>query len=77
VIKLDVIDIFLTMQSWKSKRKGTRPSTILIAEMLSSTHLDDGDFSQWKPLVLEEDSNINARSSILDVSGIVHVLSCK
>jgi hypothetical protein len=28
-------------------------------------------------LVLEEDSNINARSSILDVSGIVYVLSCK
>jgi hypothetical protein len=65
------------MQSWKSKRKGTIPSTILIAEMLSSKHLDDGDFSQWKPLVLEEDSNINARSSILDVSGIVYVLSCK
>ena len=66
-----------SLQSWKSKRKGTVPSTILIAEMLLSTRLDDGDFSPCKPLVLDEDSNVNARSSILDVSIIIYLLSCK
>ncbi|KAH7282659.1 hypothetical protein KP509_35G042200 [Ceratopteris richardii] len=56
--------IFVSKQSEASKRKGLLPSTELVADFLASSFEQDVD-SRMKPLVLHEEANINARTSIL------------
>eukprot|EP00250_Pteridium_aquilinum_P028530 c37318_g1_i1 orf=57-1565(+) len=59
--------IFVNEQSEASKRKGLLQSADVIAGLLTSSFLRDTNHnsSYREPLVLREDSNINARTSIL------------
>jgi hypothetical protein len=56
------------VQSEKAKRAGNTPSTVTVAEYLSRNKVaPDGDVL-WEPLVLEEESHMNARAATLSVS---------
>lgn len=56
--------IFVNEQSEASKRRGDLPTTDAVADYLASNYRQDMG-SNFKPLVLREDANINARTSTL------------
>lgn len=56
------------MQSEKAKRAGNTSSTVTVAEYLSRNKIVPDDDVLWEPLVLEEESHVNARTATLSVS---------
>lgn len=62
---------FLSLQSEKAKRAGNTPTTETVAEYLAKMSISPGsDEDKWEPLILEEESHVNARASTLSVSNI-------
>ncbi|MCO5569822.1 hypothetical protein L7F22_023536 [Adiantum nelumboides] len=58
--------IFVNEQSDASKRKGHLPAADIVADYLVSSFEQDMD-SKLNPLILQDDANINARTSTLTV----------
>lgn len=62
------------MQSEKAKRAGNTPSTVTVAEFLARMKFHPDSEDLWEPLVLEEESHVNARAATLSVSA--HTFLC-
>lgn len=56
--------IFVNDQSEKAKRAGNTPTTITVADYIAKMKFSSDD-ALWEPLVLEEESHVNARAATL------------
>lgn len=59
--------MWICFQSEKAKRAGNTPTTITVADYIAKMKFSSDD-ALWEPLVLEEESHVNARAATLAVS---------